>query len=340
MIPSFISNTFPNHYTLVTGLYPSVHGIVDNNMYDPEWKRIFTLNDTKEVNNGSWYGGEPIWVTSRKNNLKSAAIFWPGSEALIEGLEPNYFVPFNSSLSYRDRVLKGISWLKENTDTAIILFYFEGVDSSGHQYGPEFNVHMEEEIRKVDQAIALLVSDINGLNLFTTNLIIVSDHGMSQVKEDQIISLDKCINISDTIFISYGATTGIFPQESKEIQLMEQLSSCNTNMTVFKKEDFFPSLHYSSNRRIPPILILANQGWYITNSAFKYSPRGAHGYNTNITDMRAFFLAHGPAFNTTPPNDQIIFHNLDVYPLLAGLLGIPPAQNNGTLELVGQLLKK
>src|ERR1700686_1167950 len=79
MIPSYPSVTFPNHYSIVTGLYPDHHGIVGNTFYDPARKQSYSYTNPKTTGDGSWYNGTPLWVLAEKQGMRAASFFWPTS---------------------------------------------------------------------------------------------------------------------------------------------------------------------------------------------------------------------------------------------------------------------
>ena len=90
-IPVFPSKTFPNHLSIVTGSYPENHGILSNDMYDPEWDADYYIGENSApVQEGRWYDADPIWVTAEKQGKITGTYFWPGSEAEINGKRPTY----------------------------------------------------------------------------------------------------------------------------------------------------------------------------------------------------------------------------------------------------------
>ncbi len=109
MIPSFPTKTFPNHYTVATGLYPEHHGIIENNIWD--FGVTFGLGKREEVQNSRWWLGEPIWVTAEKQGLRAGAFFFPGTEAEIAGKRPTFWKQYDGKIPNNDRVDQILTWL-------------------------------------------------------------------------------------------------------------------------------------------------------------------------------------------------------------------------------------
>jgi predicted AlkP superfamily pyrophosphatase or phosphodiesterase len=324
--PVFPTKTFPNHYTIVTGLYPESHGIVENTFYDPIFNATYRI-DSVEVTNGRWYGGEPIWVTIQKNNFKSGILSWPGSEASINGVRPTWYQKYNYSEPYDSRVQKAIDLMSSHKPDLITL-YFDKVDSQGHNKGPD---SVEQTIYDVDRAIETLVDGIAKLGV-EANYIILSDHGMAGIDTENTIYLNDCINLDSVDIITVSPNAGIDPHNNNSGEVYQNLSTCHPNLKVYYKEALPLKFHYSNSIRIPPILALADIGWIIARSRSNTTTNstiGVHGYDNGAVDMRAIFIACGKAFmkNVTVPG----FTNLNIYPLMAKILGVEPAPNNGSI---------
>ncbi|HEX7340607.1 MAG TPA: ectonucleotide pyrophosphatase/phosphodiesterase [Rhodanobacteraceae bacterium] len=344
MQPSFPSLTFPNHYTLVTGLYPNHHGIVNNTMYDPKLGK-FSLGIRKAVQNGAWWAeGEPIWVTADKAGLKTATMFWPGSGAKIHGYRPTYWRPFDDSINADERVDQVLAWLSLPADQrpTFLTLYFDAVDHAGHRYGPD-TPQVDAAITHVDDAIARLVAGLKARHLFHhINLIIVSDHGMASSPKGQYVLMDKIIDLDHVRVVAMGELAGFDPKPTWAKAVTAKLLAPHPHMTCWRKADIPARFHYGSNPRIPAIDCLANVGWQITSSNYlahrKYPMSlGSHGYDNASPLMRATFIAHGPAFQKglTVPE----FPNVDVYPLMTHLLGIKAQPNDGNFKAVEDMLK-
>eukprot|EP01116_Phalansterium_solitarium_P020972 TRINITY_DN636_c1_g1_i1.p1 TRINITY_DN636_c1_g1~~TRINITY_DN636_c1_g1_i1.p1 ORF type:complete len:458 (+),score=50.36 TRINITY_DN636_c1_g1_i1:88-1461(+) len=344
MTPRFPSKTFPNHYTIVTGLYPESHGIISNTIFDPVFDATFTISNSAAVTDPRWWWGEPVWVTAILQKLKAAACFWPGSEAPIMNTYPTYWVPYNRNMLYSERVDKVVNWLALPLDErpAFVCVYFEGVDDMGHRYGPD-SPQVDAAMTSVDNAIGYLLNRLAGQNQTDVNIIVVSDHGMTSISQNRTILLDKLFNVSELTVVEYGPNAQIIPKDATQAQaIVNSLTGVHPNMSVYMK-DLIPAVfQYRDDRRITPVLAVADLGWQITTSALfnsnpSYYNGGTHGFDNRAPDMRASFIAHGPSFksNFVMPG----FDNLHVYELLCHLLQIQPAPNNGTLAAISAVLK-
>lgn len=344
MQPSFPSLTFPNHYTLVTGLYPDHHGIVNNTMYDPELGK-FSLSRHKAVGDGRWWaGGEPIWVSADKAGLKTATMFWPGSEAEIHGYRPDHWQPYDGKVTADQRVDKVLAWLDlpaaERPD--FLTLYFDDVDHAGHRYGPD-TPEVNAAIRHVDKALAHLVEGLKARHLFDRiNIIVVSDHGMTSTPEGQVVLLDKVINLDHVHVVAMGILAGVTPRPGHEDEVAAKLLESHPHMTCWRKQDIPARYHYGNNPRIPPLDCLADDGWQITSSDYlarREFPMslGNHGYDNNDPHMRALFIARGPAFRKGLTVSA--FPNVDVYPLMTHLLGIKAQPHDGNFQTVEDMLE-
>lgn len=344
MTPVFPSKTFPNHYSIVTGLYPESHGIISNTIFDPWFGETFTISNASCVTNAKWWWGEPVWVTAIKQGLLSAACFWPGSEAPIDNVRPTYYLQYNQAMPYQQRVDTVMNWLTlpEDQRPSFLCMYFEGVDSAGHSFGPDAP-QTNEALTLVDTAIGSLLSQVAAVGLTDKlNIIVTSDHGMAEVSRSRVILLDDYITLSDVYVVEYGPNVQIIPNNaSQAAEIVTRLTGAHPNMQAYIKELIPAPWFYTNNRRITPVLVTADVGWQVTYRAYferypTWGNGGTHGFNNTVWDMRATFLARGPDFRTnlTVPG----FDNLHVYSLLCKLLGLTPAPNNGTLAAVADLL--
>lgn len=344
MQPAFPTLTFPNHYTLVTGLYPNHQGIVSNTMYDAQLGK-FSLGNRAAVADGRWWnGGTPIWVTADQHGLKTATMFWPGSAAEIHGYRPDHWVPFNGAITADQRVDQVLQWLDlpAGERPSFLTLYFDAVDHAGHRDGPD-TPQVNAALRKVDDAIARLVDGLRARDLYEhMNIIVVSDHGMAATPKGQLVLMDKLINLEHVRVVSMGILAGFVPKDEYRDEVRAKLLSSHPHMTCWDKADIPARLHYGSNPRIPPIVCAANVGWQITTTSYvakrKYPMSlGEHGYDNANPLMRALFIAHGPAFREGLVVSE--FPNVDVYPLMTHLLGIPAAANDGNYDTVKDMLK-
>ena len=345
MRPSFPSITFPNHYTLVTGLFPDHHGIVANTMEDP---RIvpdsrFTLGTYAAVSDGRWWNeARPLWVTAKHQGLRTATMFWPGSEAPIGGVRPDFWTHFDQTFPPELRVDILLNWLDQPQDKrpAFATLYFDQVDTAGHEHGPD-SPELTEALRRTDAAIGRLVSGLKQRGLYElTNLVIVADHGMASTPPSQVVALDDLAPKASVHVVSGGATAGLEAKGPQAADAERALIGKHDHFTCWRKQDLPARWHFGTNARVPPIYCVAQIGWLLETReglARRKSPMlGEHGYDNAEPLMRALFIAHGPAFRkgVLAP----VFDNVDVYPLLAEVLGVRPEHNDGALAEVAGML--
>uniref|UniRef100_A0A8C6ZLW0 Ectonucleotide pyrophosphatase/phosphodiesterase family member 5 n=1 Tax=Nothoprocta perdicaria TaxID=30464 RepID=A0A8C6ZLW0_NOTPE len=257
----FITKTYPNHYTMVTGLYAESHGIVANEMYDPTLNETFSMNRMEIYNSKFWEEAIPIWVTNEIEGHKSGAAMWPGTDVKIHGVLPTHYMPYNESVSFEDRVARLIAWFTSKEPINLGLLYWEQPDEMGHILGPE-NPLMGPIISDIDKKLGYLISELKKAKLWNViNVIITSDHGMSQSSSDRLIELDQYVDRELYKVIDYSPAVAILPEE-----VYEALVNAHPNMTVYKKEQIPNRLHYKHNSKIQPILALADEGWEIVHN--------------------------------------------------------------------------
>lgn len=343
MKPSFPTLTFPNHYTLVTGLYPDHHGIVNNRMVDPVSGKTFVYKDADSIADPAWWGGEPLWVSVEKQGRHAATMFWPGSDVAIDGVRPSRWLRFNGTLTLDQRVDQLLKWTELPGDArpSFYTLYLEPVDHAGHEDGPA-SPEVNAAMRDVDTALARLVEGLKAQGLFDhTNLVIVSDHGMTGTAPDRQIHLDDLVNLDDAGYVTGGILAGMNPKPSDAAAIERAILAPHDHMRCWRKSDVPARLHYGTNPRVPALLCLADDGWTITTHADaakrKHFSLGEHGYDNDDPNMRALFIAHGPAFKRGLRVPE--FDNVDVYPLLAHLLGIKPEPNDGRFSDVSEMLR-
>lgn len=341
MTPAFPTLTFPNHYTIATGLYPNNHGIVGNNIYDPEFKQTFGMSKREEVQNGRWWLGEPIWVTAEKQGQRAAAFFFPGTEAEIAGKRPSFWKEFDDKLPNFERVDTVLSWLDLpiRERPTMITTYFSDVDHAGHDAGPD-SQDVKQAIARVDQALGRLVAGLKSRGIFNrVNLIIVSDHGMARLDPSQVVALDDYFDTSQAETVVWNSgMVHIFPKPEMEQAVYSMLKSKPPpHVTVYWKQELPARLHYGKSQRIGDIVVIADEGWMLISqdryrrpeltAEGKVKYRGAHGFDNQLESMRALFVAHGPAFKK-----QVVvepFENVEVYNIMARILRLKPASNDG-----------
>ncbi|XP_013379843.2 LOW QUALITY PROTEIN: ectonucleotide pyrophosphatase/phosphodiesterase family member 5-like [Lingula anatina] len=346
----FPTVTFPNHYTIVTGLYPESHGIVGNTMYDPAFKENLYLEtiDTEEQSKNveKWVSNKiniPIWLENQKESSKrhSGSIMWPLSEVPVDGQLPKKFVDYNqsTSTSLQDRIDTIVDWFLDEVEPINLgLLYYHEPDNAGHISGPE-SENVTNMISFLDSATGYLIEKLKAANLFDSiNIILTSDHGMTAVSDERVIYLDKYANPMFYQLVGYGAFGNILPVEGKEEEVYQNLTKV-PHLHVYLKEDVPEDYHYKNNRRTQPILVELELGWYFCpDSSEKLDIKGSHGYNNSFPDMHPYFIAHGPAFKEGFVSEE--FNSVDIYSLMCALLEIKPSNPvNGSLDKVKHLLR-
>ena len=336
MTPSYPTLTFPNHYTMVTGLVPDHHGIVHNTMHDATLGG-FKLSDRKAVGDGRWWGEVPIWVSAEKTGLPSATLYWPGSEAEIAGVRPTRWSPYREghTLPLDARVDTVLGWLSEPDATRprIATLYFETIDHDSHAHGPD-SPQAHAAVRTVDAAIGRLLDGLAARGIADqVNLIVVSDHGMATVPRSQLVAVEDVVSKEEATVVTIGQVITIAPNPGHEARVERKLLGRHDGYECWRKGELPARWRYGSHARIPPIVCQMHEGWdMLPREAIARRTartRGSHGYDPALPSMRALFVASGPAFRrgvTLQP-----FANVDVYPLLARLLGMRPAPNDGDI---------
>jgi len=349
MIPAFPSKTFPNHYTIATGLYPQNHGIVENNVFDKSFNAMFTMSKREEVQNGRWWLGEPIWITAEKQGQKSAPYFWPGSEAEIAGKRPTYWKPYETGVPNQTRVDTILSWLDlpSNDRPTFLGLYFSDIDSAGHDFSPE-SIETRNAVQKVDSELGRLIDGLKARGIFAQiNLVIVSDHGMAPQDPADTIVLDELFDVRLAERIIWTSEiVSIFPREGSENAIYQALKAkMPPQAKVYRKSEMPARYHYSNSPRIAPLLVLPDEGWTLTTrtkldeakaKGHQNGLRGGHGYDNELPSMRAVFIAHGSAFKKGVVIEP--FENIHIYNMMTRILGLSPAPNDGDDTLADAVL--
>lgn len=337
---AYITKTFPNHYSLVTGLYAETHGIVANEMYDPVLNRSFSMETDSIYDPRWWEEAVPLWVTNQKAGRRSAAVMWPGSDVEIHGTYPTHYLPYNASIPFKARVQQLIEWFSAPGEEAVDfgVLYWEEPDESGHNLGPESSL-MDVVIVDIDKKLGFLRNELRKAGLYEkVNLVVTSDHGMTQLSTDNIIELDQYVDRELYTWVDKSPVVGILPKEGRLEEVYNMLVDAHPHMVVFKKEDIPEHLHYRLNVRIMPILIEAQEGWTVVQNRSASFMLGNHGYSNTLPSMHPVFVARGPAFR----QDYVkaFMHSVDLYPLMCHILSLHPLPNNGSLTNVQDLLSQ
>lgn len=334
MRPSFPSKTFPNHWTMVTGLRPDRHGIVANNIEAPERPSVkFTTENSQDP--FWWNAAEPLWVTAEKAHIRTATLFWPGSGVawggtmsvawphdVTGGTRPADWWPYDELIDARQRVDGVIDWLRRPAATRprFVTLYFDTVDTIGHKFGPgapETNA----AVAGVDAAIGHLVAELRGLGQ-PANLVIVADHGMAETSIGRTIALDRIADPADYRLFESGPFASFYAVPGHEAALEKALLAPHEHLQCWRKGEIPARFHYGANPRVPPYFCLAETGWLTARTApTREGDRGAHGYDNMAPEMAALFIANGPGIRAG--GRLASFDNVDVAPLIRDLLGLP-----------------
>ncbi|KXJ94133.1 alkaline-phosphatase-like protein [Microdochium bolleyi] len=360
MNPSFPSVTFPNHYTLATGLYPEAHGVVGNTFWDPDFEADFYYTDASKSMDAKWWNGEPFWATAEMQGLRTAVHMWPGSEAHILGIEPSFLDKYNGKEPLDAKVSRVLELLDkpgmetpdaklEEMRPQLIAAYVPNVDGDGHRYGPN-STEIRATISAVDTMLDQIFMGLEERNLTDiVNVIIVSDHGMATTDVSRMMQLDDLIDLDKVHRIDGWPLSGIRPKNPDDLQALydqaKEKTKGNPNVEVYLRDKDMPErYHFSKNERIAPLWIIPKTGWAIVERSefdiaagkekgLVYHPRGLHGYDHEHPLMRAIFVARGPAFPHQPHSKLEPFQNINVYNILCDSIGLEPRPNNGTLRL-------
>jgi predicted AlkP superfamily pyrophosphatase or phosphodiesterase len=343
--PSFPSKTFPNHYSIITGMYPENHGIIFNSFTNTFTGETYRIGDTISTRQSKWYKGEAFWETANRHNIKTASFFWVGSEQDVDYKRPTYFYHYNQNISFEERVNGVIKWLQlpENERPQFITLYFEEPDSKGHSFGPN-SPETNKAIALVDSMLGLLIDKLKNIGMENkVNIIVVSDHGMTEISDKRIINIEEILKDYKCKFYGMGTSIMIDAEPDKLNEIYQTLKKNEKNYRVYMKDEIPEYFHFSKNPFILPIIVIAETGWtLVTNEYFKrtrsYSIRGEHGFDNHHLDMHGIFIAKGPAFRSGYKTGTL--WNVDVYPLLCKIFNITP--NNlidGDINRIGFILK-
>lgn len=353
LTPCFPSKTFPNHYSIVTGMYPGHHGLVDNGFYDPQLKRKYTMRDRSAVNDPVFYGGIPIWELAHRNGLKTASYFWVGSEAPVNGYKPDYNFMYDGSTPNTKRVNQVIDWLKlpENERPRLIMLYFSLVDDAGHDAGP-VSERTRQAVMASDTLLGMLLQGIRDVAL-PVNVIITSDHGILEMKTEPTtyIWIDDLIDMQDSTLVWMNGGTSLHlytANKQKARELRDRLARPGQPFTTYLRADLPKNWHYD-HPRVGDLLLTAQPGRYFSTRA-EYERRqtnrkpndsaifGAHGFDpAECDEMNGIFYANGP--NIVPGTKVGKIENIHVYPLVAKILNLPLPKIDGDEKVLAGVRK-
>lgn len=328
MIPSYPSITFPNHWSLITGLYPSHHGLIDNYFYDYNRKEKYAMSKRENAEDGTWYGGIPLWALAEKQGMISASLQWVGSASDAGGSRPTYYYHYHEKFTPAEKVDKVINWLKlpEDQRPHFISLYFPEVDGAGHHFGPE-SKETESAVHLIDDAIGNLVQKVNSLGLKNVNFVFVSDHGMIQVDGGNPLEIPQMV-MDNSRFDYYNSQTllRVYVKNPKEIRsVFRELNNKKTDdYAVYLDKKMPKYLHFATRddqyNRIGQILLIPKAPKIFLEKGQKTSS-GKHGYDPKLVpEMKSTFFAWGPAFKSNLIINE--FENVNIYPLVAKILDL------------------
>jgi predicted AlkP superfamily pyrophosphatase or phosphodiesterase len=344
LIPVFPAQTFPNHYSIVTGLYPQNHGLASNTMYDPFFDAIFRHRDAVEARNPRWWQGEPIWLTARSQGLKTACYFWIGCSVPINGLQPDIVKDFDRSIEIETSIDTALSWLDGPPEQRprLIVIYTNEPNRTGHIFGSTATETLAAA-RRADALVGRLWQGLERLGQAkSTDLVVVSDHGMTDLSPNRFIALEDHIDLEQVAFVSGGTFLQIQAVAGKEKTILKALKKASPHLKVYRKEGLPKRFHYSKSRRIAPIVGILDNGWLIGRRAARSrlevgKLKGGHGFDHEHPDMHGIFFAAGPSFKSGLNIKS--FSAVHIYEMLAAVLSIDASPNDGNPEVLRMLRK-
>lgn len=337
LIPQFPSKTFPNHYTIVTGLRLAHHGIISNNMVAPDLPGRFAMSNREVLADPRWWGGDPIWNTAERQGLIAAPMFWPGSEVAIGGRRPTYWMPFADGMPREARMAQILEWLRlpEARRPSFLTLYFSDVDSAGHSRGPD-SPEVREAALAVDRSVGELVTGVEAAGLAArVHYLVVSDHGMASLSPDRTIVLDDYVDPATVDVIDWAPVLALSPRDGDVERLYAALRDRHPSLAVYRRDELPAVYGLAGHPRLPAVIGIADEGWYVTSrheiggwdAPDRHAPGGTHGYDARLKSMQGLFIAAGPRLQrgiVVPP-----FENIHLYDLMCAILGIAPAANDG-----------
>ncbi len=345
MEPSFPASTFPNHYTLATGLVPDHHGLVNNSFWDPGREYSYSMSDPACRYDPYYYGGEPIWITAQRQGVKTGNVYWVGSDIPIKDEYPTYYRNWDEDPHWDfeervDEIVRLLS-LPESERPRLVMGYFDEPDHTGHVYGP-ISPETKDMVEHMDSLMHGLYLRLKALPYGDRiNFIVLSDHGMEDISPERFVSWHAEIPEGWAEKVMATSPTSIFVKEGYVDSLYNRLSKIE-HLSVWKHGEVPGELNYGTSERLGDLIVAPDLGWQFASSPSKNN--GAHGYSPKEPDMMVMFRAVGPDFKEGyeapfTEGEQSAFRNVDIYPLLCKLLGIKPAATDGNLERIVNILK-
>jgi predicted AlkP superfamily pyrophosphatase or phosphodiesterase len=345
LISAFPSKTFPNHYSIVTGLSAEHHGIVSNTMVDRTISPDRFTMQSATAKDARWWGGEPLWVTAIRQGRRASILFWPGSEAPIGGVRPSDWLPYSDAFPNAERVTRVLDWLArpEGERPSLATLYFSEVDSVGHRFGPG-SAEVLAAAERLDGLVGELVKGVERLGLGgRTNYVVLSDHGMSEASSERVIYLDDYVDPATVEIVDSSPVLQVNPKNGSVEDLYRAFRNRHPALEVYRREEMPLHLRFRSHPRIPRVIGLAADGWTIGlrgTGAPPTPPRitGEHGYDPFYRSMHGLFIASGPAFRRGAVVPA--FENIHIYDVMCRVLGLTPAPNDGDPAFASRLLSR
>lgn len=339
--PSFPTKTFPNHYALVTGLRPDRNGIVGNTMLDPRRPgQLFSLGNAAQALDPFWWDqAEPVWVTAERAGVRTATMYWPGSEVAIHEVRPGDWWRYDMAVTNAQRVRGVVDWMRRPAATRprFLTLYFDTVDTAGHKFGPD-SVELRDAVAEVDERIGELVRGLADLGQ-PADIVVVSDHGMAVSDGAKVVDLAMLIDLPSIIAVETGQYAAIEPAAGTDDRVFAALVGRHDHFTCWRKEALPERLHYGTNARVPAIVCLAEAGWTLTAGPPRYPVEGGdHGGDNDDPQLRAVFVAAGPRITRTGQVPEV--DNVDVYPLVMALIGVASLPNDADDALARAVLRR
>jgi predicted AlkP superfamily pyrophosphatase or phosphodiesterase len=346
LIPSFPTKTFPNHYTIVTGMYPDKHGILSNSFYSYDTKATYRINDREQVQDGRYYGGMPIWMQANNAGMVTASYYFVGSETKIRGIQPTYYYDYDDKIKKETRIKQTLDWLAMPAEKRphMITLYFSDMDDIGHKYGPNNDEQLKKALAALDKNLGDLFDGLEKSKL-PVNVIIVSDHGMANVEAQHQIALEDVLNDSLYRTVSNGAFVSLHPRDAAATEKIYALLKAKENhFKIYRTQDT-PGFEYTPiSKNWGSLQIIPDFGYYFTSKRTKDAAllnrevRGEHGFDQKYKEMHGIFYGNGPAFKNGFAIPSV--KNINIYPLMCKILGLAvPKEVDGKLSEMKAVLK-
>jgi predicted AlkP superfamily pyrophosphatase or phosphodiesterase len=347
LIPSYPSKTFPNHYSIATGMYPDKHGIIGNIFYSYKKEATYNIRNRKMAEDGSFYGGSPIWIEANKASMVTASYFFVGTEANIQGMTPTYYYRYDGSIKNEDRVAQAVKWLKMPAENRphLITMYFSDMDDAGHNFSPSNEEKLKDKLLALDKNLGDLFNGVIATGL-PVNIIIVSDHGMANQPVKNLIPIDDIQNDSLFLTINNGSIVNIHPKKNVDTNsLFKDLKQKENHFKIYKTKDTPGFEKIPTNKDWGSFQLVPDSGYYFSTKKSiaariekNITTIGVHGFDTKYKDMHGIFYANGPAFKNNYEIPAV--KNIHIYPLMCRILGLDiPKDIDGDLDQIKSVLK-